>query len=166
MKNVILVLSAGLFVSMAYASTEIECISKGKTTANLGQMLPTNSELTFVVAPFNVKKDTIMKILDVRGTFRVGREDGEVETMNDENSFVGEFSIDSLESNPSYHPHKYKNMLQFQNFNASNPTGAEDEMMGQLLIDKRLGKRFDANYLFLAGERMGGTMHFSCHEVE
>lgn len=65
-------------------------------------------------------------------------------------------------SNPKYRPVRYKNMVQFKNFDAVKTKGFEDGMWGSFLIDRSLNDGVEAKYIFQAGDHMGGTVKFKC----
>jgi hypothetical protein len=79
--------------------------------------------------------------------------------------YYGIFSFDKISNNSSYKPTKYKDSVQFKDFDAIQ-TSSNEGMWGELVISKELPqKEFVAHYIFKAGDHLGGTVDFSCKNV-
>jgi hypothetical protein len=150
-----------IFASVAEANLSVVCIAKGKKTANNGGgMLYTDARISFDAEDPN-PDNNLRTIAAVNGVIKVADVNNESE-LNENNAYIGKFKFEELNSNPKYRPVKYKNMVQFQNFDAKETMGEESGMWGQFLIDKEFGDGCDAKYIFQAGDHMGGTINFKC----
>ena len=158
-----LTIVAFLFTQTARANLNVTCSATGlKTSQNGAGMLATDAKISFQVEDYDPSTDKVMSIVDVNGTVKVGAIDTPNEPLTTDNAYIGNFEFEGLKSNPNYRPIKYKNMVQFKDFNAKDTTGREDGMWGSLLIDRNLSDGCDAKYIFQAGDHMGGTVHMSC----
>lgn len=92
-------------------------------------------------------------------------EDGLDNNLTKDNSFWGNFSIESLTANQSYIPLKYKNHLQFKNIKSFESNF--NLIFGEFLIGPNLNKEseFFSYYIFKAGDHMGGTIIFTCNLI-
>lgn len=84
------------------------------------------------------------------------------EEISTENSYMGFFKFDSIASNPNYRPNVYKGFTQFKEFDATHTAGQEDGMWGSFVVDLNTADKFEAKYVFQAGDHMGGTVLLNC----
>ncbi len=84
------------------------------------------------------------------------------EEISTENSYMGFFKFDSLAHNENYRPNRYKGFTQFKEFDAVHTAGQESGMWGALVLDLSKADKFEARYIFQAGDHMGGTVLMTC----
>ena len=76
--------------------------------------------------------------------------------------YQGAFTAVKLIENPDYKPRRYKGYSQFRDFDASKSMSG---MWGELVIERNTKKeKFQAHYIFQAGDHMGGTLHLTCSQ--
>ena len=76
--------------------------------------------------------------------------------------YQGTFTAIKLVENPNYKPRRYKGYSQFRDFDASKSMSG---MWGELVIERNTKKeKFQAHYIFQAGDHMGGTLHLTCSQ--
>jgi hypothetical protein len=98
------------------------------------------------------QKDGVITLGNVLGHIKVDR-------------YYGVFSFEKISNNPKYKPTKYKDYVQFQDFDAIR-TSSQDGMWGQLVINKELKKEgMTAHYIFQASDHMGGTIDLTCRDT-
>lgn len=160
-KGILLALMTALASPLAQADFTVTCTAKGKATAQTGGgMLYTDAIVKFI-ADGPAEEGEQMTIYGVQGRIKVASIDNEL-PLNKDNAYIGAFTFNELRSNAKYRPRKYKNMVQFQNFDAKSTTGLESGMWGNFLIDRSINDGSEAKYIFQAGDHMGGTVHFKC----
>lgn len=127
------------------------------TFVTSGEHGKADAEISFEL---NRKTKTIS---NVKGHIFVQAIYAESEEINTEESYMGFFSFAKLAHNPNYRPLKYKGHTQFKNFDAAHTAGQESGMWGSLVIDLESRQpKFDAHYIFQAGDHIGGTVLFTC----
>ncbi|MBC7429712.1 MAG: hypothetical protein H7336_13935 [Bacteriovorax sp.] len=88
------------------------------------------------------------------------------EEINIENSYMGFFQATSLVATPDYRPFVYKGWTQFKGFNAVHTARSETGMWGDFVLNLKgslkKDNKFEARYIFQAGEHMGGTILLKC----
>lgn len=157
--TVLLILfSAMSFSTLATAST---VICNSNITLQQGTHLKTDGELSFDL----VKNDNRSVITNISGhIFVKGDSEDQNESMGPDDSYRGFFNTAKIEANLKYRPNKYKGFAQFKNLNASRTDGQEEGMWGDFSVDVSGENTMSAYYIFRAGDHMGGTVIFSCHE--
>lgn len=154
MKSLI-ALSSLLLATQAFSAEQVTChAEKFLTSGSTGKA---DARISFEL---NVEEKTISKVIGhifVQSTF------SDDEVINVEEAYMAFFQIDSLSASENYKPLKYKGFSQFKDFDAAHTTGLEEGMWGQFVVDlKSTSKKFDARYIFQAGDHIGGTVLFTC----
>ena len=151
-----LLLLSILALSQSLYAESVTCRAE-KTIKNGFSDMKTDAELTF---DLNRATKTISNVL---GHIYVQNPYAEAhEEISTENSYMGFFQITSTTANPNYRPLRYKKFTQFKNFDATHTAGEESGMWGTLVIDLTSTPKFEARYIFQAGDHMGGTVLFNC----
>jgi hypothetical protein len=151
----LLLLTTLLLSSQVFANEQVTC--RGSQAIQGGQSnLSADAEITFNLDRAEKALTNFLGHIFVKSPFDEGN------TISTENSYMGFFSIDSLSANPNYRPMRYKGFTQFAGVNATHTTGQEDGMWGEFVMDLRAGSKFEAKYIFKAGDHMGGVVFFNC----
>lgn len=150
-----LIVLATLLLSTQSFAEQIRC--RAESAVQHEQTMKADAEISFEL---NIEEKTISKVIGhifVQGAYV------EHDQITVEDSYMGFFQFDSLASNSNYRPYKYKGYTQFKDFDAVHTSGQEDGMWGSFVVDlNSTEKKFDARYIFQAGDHMGGTVLFTC----
>lgn len=154
MKSLILLTS--LLFSIPSFADIIYCYSDKAIQETGPKGMKVNAEINLVVDRSTKVITSIVGHIFVQSPFT------ENEDISTENSYMGFFNMDSLSHNPAYRPNRYKGYTQFKKFDALHTAGLETGMWGTFVMNLNGGEKFDARYIFQAGDHMGGTVIFTC----
>ncbi len=153
-----LAVSSVLAFQPAFAADKnVICEAKGMSLSRMGST-PAGAlaKFTFV----DTTNDAGVRVLkNVVGNVKT------IEIYQDyENNYLGSFKFETVTENSNYRPRRYVGYSQFKDFNAASTEGSqEDGMWGEFVLEKNTHQpKFQAHYIFKAGDHMGGTMHFTC----
>ena len=146
------------FLNLCYAAT-VSCQASGKSVFQEGgDKLPAEALFLFEES----YQGEIRVLSDVIGEFKTA-----YDSLDDDYIYFGRFQMDAIKENPKYRPIKYKGFSQFKDFDAADTKGScESGMWGYFLLEKNTNKeKFEAYYIFQAGDHMGGTLKMSCQYI-
>lgn len=149
----------------ATAATQIHCFAKGdKAGGNDAGPLMVDVSLHL-----NVSYDRTAKghVISGGGEMKIASAFEDLkspEELNEDNAYIGIFRVVNTPENTNYRPRRYKGFMQFPYFDAVETKGRESGMWGALLLQRiyKTAPRFQAKYIFEAGDHMGGTLHLTC----
>ena len=150
-------IAALVFSSLSFSvmGSTVVCTSKVMLQEG-GYLYKTDAKLSFELRKDGNNSD----ITNLKGhVFVKSDPDDKTPFTADDDSYRGEFKISKLNANPNYKPLKYKGFAQFQNVDATN-----NDMWGELVVNVSGKNKLTANYIFKAGDHIGGTAVFSCTE--
>lgn len=149
----------------ANAATNIHCFAKGdKAGGNDAGPLMVDVSLHLSLAYDCTAKG---HVISGGGEMKIASPFEELkspEELNEDNAYIGIFNLVNTPENTNYRPRRYKGFMQFPYFDAVETKGRESGMWGALLLQRiyKTAPRFQAKYIFRAGDHMGGTLHLTC----
>lgn len=159
------IFSLSVLPPVANAATDIHCFAKGNRAGG-------NDAGPFMVdvsLRLNIAYDRTAKghVVNGGGELKVASPFEELkspEELNEDNAYIGVFRIVNSPENTNYRPRRYKGFMQFPDFDAAETKGRESGMWGSFLLQRiyKTAPRFQAKYIFQAGDHMGGTVHLTC----
>ena len=146
-------------VSFSTMASSVECNSN--LTLQDGVHLKSDATLTFDLE----KNGNKSVITNLKGHIFIKADPSDrTAGHSPDDSYRGYFNTPKELANPKYRPNKYKGYAQFNNINAVRTDGQEDGMWGDLSVNVSGENALNAYYVFRAGDHMGGTVVFTCHE--
>lgn len=159
-----LLISSSVFAS---ESSRLLCTASGKAGGNDAGPFMVKALLSLEI---NYSEELGGYLLEGNGEIKLASAYEEVKSpddLNEDNAYIGKFELFDVEQNTEYRPRRYKNHIQFRNFDAEETTGLESGMWGEFVLHESFAsvqakEKVSAHYIFQAGDHMGGTIHFSC----